>query len=146
MTKPKRRFVVGILRFCVGWGRTSLLSVWHSCCLLGFYSRPRGWVSWFSQLPTLFVNDYWDHTFRHGFFFFLSFPSRSVITHKRNTSVNNRTFIFIYNGIYVRTTCFDLVGHPQAFQENRSKSCLVFRCLHNILKAWILYSCIDWWN
>jgi len=32
----------------------------------------------------------------------------------------------MYNGIYVRATCFDLVGHPQAFQENRSKSCLVY--------------------
>ena len=28
--------------------------------------------------------------------------------------------------IYVRATCFDLVGHPQALQEKRSKSCLVF--------------------
>ena len=48
-----------------------------------------------------------------------------VWTHKHNTSVNNTIFIFIYNGIYVRATCFDL-GHPQALQENRSKSCLVF--------------------
>ena len=24
--------------------------------------------------------------------------------------------------VYVRATCFDLVGHPQASQENRSKS------------------------
>ena len=32
----------------------------------------------------------------------------------------------IYNGIYVRATCFDLVVHPQAVQENRSKSCLGF--------------------
>ena len=28
--------------------------------------------------------------------------------------------------IFVRATCFDLVGHPQALQEGRSKSCLVF--------------------
>ena len=28
--------------------------------------------------------------------------------------------------MYVRATCFDLVGHPQALQENRSKSCLFF--------------------
>jgi len=28
--------------------------------------------------------------------------------------------------MYVRATCFDLVGHPQALQGNRSKSCLVF--------------------
>ena len=41
-------------------------------------------------------------------------------------SLNNATFIFIYNGIFVRATCFDLVGHPQALQENISKSCLVF--------------------
>ena len=63
-----------------------------------------------------------------GIFFFCcwSFPSRSVITYKYNTSVNNTTLYFIYNGIYVRVTCFDLVGHPQALQENRSKSYLVF--------------------
>jgi len=30
---------------------------------------------------------------------------------------------FIYTGIYVRATCFDLVGHPQALQEQRYKSC-----------------------
>jgi len=36
---------------------------------------------------------------------------------KYNTQVNNITLIFIYNGIYVRATCFDLVGHPQALQE-----------------------------
>ena len=35
-------------------------------------------------------------------------------------------FYFIHKGIYVRATCFDLVVHPQALQENRSKSCLVF--------------------
>ena len=32
----------------------------------------------------------------------------------------------IYNGIYVRATCFDIVHHPQALHENRSKSCIVF--------------------
>jgi len=32
----------------------------------------------------------------------------------------------MYNGIYVRATCFDLVGHPQILQENRSKGCLFF--------------------
>ena len=30
------------------------------------------------------------------------------------------------SGIYVRATCFDLVGHHQALQENRSKSCQFF--------------------
>ena len=30
------------------------------------------------------------------------------------------------NDIYVKVTCFDLVGHPQALQENRSNSYLVF--------------------
>jgi len=25
----------------------------------------------------------------------------------------------MYNGIYVRATCFDLVGHPQALQEKQ---------------------------
>ena len=44
---------------------------------------------------------------------------------KYNASVISTTFYFIYNGIFVRATCFDLVGHPQAFQEERSKSCLV---------------------
>ena len=51
--------------------------------------------------------------------------SADVITYKYNTSVINKTFYFIYNGIYVRVTCFDIVGHPQALQEDRSKSCLV---------------------
>ena len=32
----------------------------------------------------------------------------------------------MYTGIYVRAACLDLVGHPQAFQENRYKSRLVF--------------------
>ena len=27
--------------------------------------------------------------------------------------------------MYVRVTCFDLVGHPQALQEHRFKCCLV---------------------
>ena len=30
------------------------------------------------------------------------------------------------DGIYVRATCFDLIGHPQALQEHRFKRCLVF--------------------
>jgi len=33
--------------------------------------------------------------------------------------------LFYIQCIYVWATCFDLVGHPQALQENRSKSCLV---------------------
>ena len=57
-----------------------------------------------------------------GTFFFLCFPSPSVITCKHNAPVNNTTFICIYNCTYVRATCLDLVGHPQALQENRSKS------------------------
>jgi len=28
--------------------------------------------------------------------------------------------------MYVRATCFDLVGHPHALQEHRSKRCLGF--------------------
>jgi len=32
----------------------------------------------------------------------------------------------MYNGIYVRATGFDLVGHPQALQEHRSERCLSF--------------------
>ena len=32
----------------------------------------------------------------------------------------------MYNSIFVRATCFDLVGHPQALQEHRFKHCLVF--------------------
>ena len=28
--------------------------------------------------------------------------------------------------MYVRATCFDLVGHPQALQENRSNSWISF--------------------
>ena len=37
-----------------------------------------------------------------------------------------KTFILytMYNGIYVRATCFDLVGHPLALQEHRFKSYL----------------------
>ena len=31
----------------------------------------------------------------------------------------------MYNSIVVRATCFDLVGHPQALQEDRAKSCSV---------------------
>jgi len=31
--------------------------------------------------------------------------------------------LFYIQCIYVRATCFDLVGHPQALKENRSKSC-----------------------
>ena len=42
--------------------------------------------------------------------------------------------------IYARATFLDLVGHPQALQENRSKSCLVF--LHcGIPHAYKLYIC-----
>jgi len=55
----------------------------------------------------------------------------NILRHKHNPSVNNTAFIFIYNDIYVRATRFDLVGNPQALQENRSKSCLVF------LRCWI---------
>ena len=43
------------------------------------------------------------------------------------TPVISTTFILctvVY--MYVRATCFDLVGHPQALQENRSKVCLVY--------------------
>jgi len=39
-------------------------------------------------------------------------------------SVNNTTFI--YNGIYVRATCFDLVGHPQALQEKQIQELFSF--------------------
>jgi len=35
------------------------------------------------------------------------------------------------SNVYVRATCFDLVGHPQALQGNGSKSFLVF------LHSWI---------
>ena len=35
-------------------------------------------------------------------------------------------YINLYIYIFVRETCFDIVGHPQAFQEGRSKGCLVF--------------------
>ena len=47
-------------------------------------------------------------------------------TNKYYTSAINTTFIFIYNCIYVRATCFDLVCHPQALQKHRIKRCLVF--------------------
>ena len=50
----------------------------------------------------------------------------NYIQFKHNTSVTNTIFYFIYNCVFVRATCFDLVGHPQALQEDRSKSCLVF--------------------
>ena len=43
-----------------------------------------------------------------------------------STTGQSITQHFIYNGIYVRATCFDLVGHLQALQEKRSKSCLDF--------------------
>ena len=35
-------------------------------------------------------------------------------------------YLFYMQCMYVRATCFDLVCHPQALQENRWKSCLVF--------------------
>jgi len=41
-------------------------------------------------------------------------------------------YIYIYIYIYVRATCFDLVDHPQALQENRSKSCLSFSALWDL--------------
>ena len=34
--------------------------------------------------------------------------------------------LFVYKIIYVRATCFDLVGHPQALKEHRSKRCVGF--------------------
>jgi len=37
----------------------------------------------------------------------------------------------MYNGIYVRATCFDLVGYPQALQEHRSKRFLVSLVIAN---------------
>jgi len=37
-------------------------------------------------------------------------------------------YIQWYIYIYVTATCLDLVGHPQALQENRPMSCLV--CAH----------------
>ena len=37
--------------------------------------------------------------------------------------------------IYVRATCFELVGHPQTLQENRSKRCLDF-LLYGIQNAY----------
>ena len=42
------------------------------------------------------------------------------------------------NTVYVRETCFDLVDYPQALQENRSKSCLVFLQLLDLFSwtAW----------
>ena len=53
-----------------------------------------------------------------------------IYTHTHTHTHTNTTHLsltqqFIYNGIFVRATCFDLVGHPQAVQEDRSKSCLV---------------------
>jgi len=58
-------------------------------------------------------------------FFKFSIPKRYNI--QINTIVSQQHNIyFIYNGIYVRATCFDLVGNPQVLQEKRSKSCLVY--------------------
>ena len=45
-----------------------------------------------------------------------------IRTHKHNTSVSNTIYFYIQWYICVRATCFDLVGHPQALQENISKS------------------------
>jgi len=32
---------------------------------------------------------------------------------------------FVYKGIHVRATCFDLIGHPQALPEHIFKRCSV---------------------
>ena len=49
-------------------------------------------------------------------------------TNKYFTPVINTAFSFIYNAIYVRATCFDLVGHPQALQEKQIQE--LFSFLH----------------
>ena len=55
-----------------------------------------------------------------------------ICTHLRlsNTTRQSITqhlfYIQWYIYVCVRETCFDLVGHPQTLQDNRSKSCLVF--------------------
>jgi len=85
---------------------------WQS---LGFHSEKPG-----CKTPTNWTVD--GRSAHAQAFEFHNSPHTS---YKYNTSINNTTFYFIYNGIFVRATCFDLVGHPQAFQENRSKSYLV---------------------
>ena len=49
---------------------------------------------------------------------------QSTIVIKILQSVINTTFYSYTKVYYVRATCFDLVGRPQAFQVHRSKCCL----------------------
>jgi len=56
-----------------------------------------------------------------------------------NMSVNNTTFIFIYNVIYVRATLFDLFGNPQALQEKRIQEFFNFSALWDP-NSWISFS------
>jgi len=62
------------------------------------------------------------------------FPSRSVITYKYNTSVNNTTlYLYTINIVYSQGDMFrPLLGHLQALWEKRSKNCPViyhFYCI-----------------
>jgi len=50
---------------------------------------------------------------------FLKFSIPKCYNIKLNTTRQSLTHLFIYSIIYVRATCFDLVGHPQALQENQ---------------------------
>ena len=62
------------------------------------------------------------------FFFFFKKAFHPEVLYKHNTSVSNTPFMFIYNGMCVRATCFDLVGHPQALLGNRSNSLVFLHC------------------
>ena len=54
----------------------------------------------------------------------------------RNTLVHKLVYIF------VRATCFDLVGNPQALQEGRSKSCGIPNAYKFLLQAHKVYKLV----
>ena len=67
------------------------------------------------QLVTIYIYIYFKFSISKCYNIQISITRQSLTQH-----------LFIYNSIYVRATCFDLVGHPQSLQEHRFKRCLVF--------------------
>ena len=83
-------------------------------------------------------SDLADQYMNHCFCFNFSIPKCYNIQINTTSQSSTQRLFYIHKGmyIYVRATCFDLAGHPQDLQENRSKSCLSFsalwdpKCLH----------------
>ena len=60
-----------------------------------------------------------------GLFFFFKFSIPKCYNIQISIIRQSLTqHLFYIHSIYVRATCFDLVGHPQALQEHRFKRCL----------------------